>query len=412
MFRRLLLLLCLLSPLPAAAQGLDGDWNGTLDTPSGAHLRLLFRFHTVNGTLQAAIMSADQNSLLIAADSAQLEQNQLTVSFARLNRAYRGTWDATAGTITGNWTQSSLSMPLKLVPGTIAPRRMTRTPEAGDITLITPTGTLAGSLLKAGDGKSAAIVLTGSGGANRNGDTMVESGHGTYLLIARALGDKGISSLRIDKRGVGESAGAMSSESDLRVQTYAEDAVAWAAELKKRAGARCVWLIGHSEGALIAELAATSSRDICGIVMLAGMGRKPGAVIREQLQRNLPEGLKQEALAALGSLEAGRTIAAPSAELMELFRPSVQPYLISQLNLDPAALLAALKVPVLILQGDADVQVSVADARALAAARPDATLKILPGVNHRQRLDSEGIEAGLAPGIMDAVAEFIHRHGP
>ena len=63
MFRRLLLFLVLLAPLPAVAQTLDGDWNGTLDTPQGAHLRLLFRFSYAGELLQAQFVSVDQGGI-------------------------------------------------------------------------------------------------------------------------------------------------------------------------------------------------------------------------------------------------------------------------------------------------------------------------------------------------------------
>ena len=69
-----------------------------------------------------------------------------------------------------------------------------------------------------------------------------------------------IATLRFDKRGIGQSASGMTSEADLRIQTYAGDARAWAAELRKRTGLSCVWLIGHSEGALIAELLRVGGR--------------------------------------------------------------------------------------------------------------------------------------------------------
>jgi alpha-beta hydrolase superfamily lysophospholipase len=270
--------------------------------------------------------------------------------------------------------------------------------------------TLFGTIWKAGDSKLAAVIITGSGPGNRNGDSTVNRASGTYRLIAEGLQAHGISALSIDKRGIGESAAAMPSEGVLRVQTYGDDIRAWAHELKARTAARCVWLVGHSEGALVAELATAGNADICGIVTMAGMGRKPADVLRAQLGQNLTEPLKSQAFAVIAALEKGQTVPNPPQELMGLFRPSVQPYMISELALDPAALLKDLKVPVLILQGDADVQVSVADAQALAAARPDATLKILPGVNHNQRLDKAPRPAPLAPGLTETIAQFLKAH--
>lgn len=400
-----------LVPLPASAQTLDGDWNGTLVTPGGT-LRLLFHFQTSGGALRATIDSVDQNGGTMTATPVTLDKAKLTLTVAAVAGSYEGTLSADGKAIIGTWTQRGRSLPLNLAPGSIAPRRLVRAPQPGDLTIAAPGGILAGTIWKAGDGRPAALIITGSGPANRNGDSATNGGHGTYRLIAEGLQAHGITTLSIDKRGIGESAGAMASESALRVQTYGDDIRLWAAELKTRSGARCVWLIGHSEGGLVAELAAANNPDICGIVTLAGMGRSFGTLMREQLQRTLPPALLPKALSTIDALEAGKTVPNPPPELFALFRPSVQPYMLSEINLDPAALMAALKIPLLIVQGDDDQNVSLTDARALAAARPDATLKIMPGMNHSQRLtkDDTGGPAPLAPGLTDTIAAFLKAH--
>ena len=156
---------------------------------------------------------------------------------------------------------------------------------------------------------------------------------------------------------------------------------------------------------------------VCGLILLSGAGRPAGVVIREQLQARLPEPLKTQAFAVLTELEAGRTVADTPPALAALFRPSVQPYLISWLPLDPAMLLAAYDGPVFIGQGTTDIQVGVIDAQALAAADPDATLKLWDGVNHVLKTapaDRAGNLATyadpdlpLAPGVTQDVAAFI-----
>jgi hypothetical protein len=412
MLRKLLLALFLLLPLSTAAQALDGDWNGTITIQSGAHLRVMFEFRSTADVLHATLVGVDQQGVRVLADTVALDGKSLTVALPGVNVIYQGQVSDDGTQITGTWTQNGKTYPLILEPGTIKPVLLHQ-PEPGDLTITTPTGTLAGTILKAGDGKLAAVIITGSGPANRDGNSTINGGRGTYLDIAKGLAAHGITTLRFDKRGIGESASALTRESDLKVQIYGDDVRAWAAELKRRVGAPCVWLVGHSEGALIAELAAANNPDICGIVTLAGVGRGFDVVLREQLERVLPAELKPQAFAIVESLKAGHPVADPPAKLMALFRPSVQPLTMSEFALDPAALLHALTVPVLIVQGDTDANVSVADAKALAAARPDATLKILPGVNHSQRVakDDPGTGPGLlAPGEMDMVAEFLHEH--
>jgi pimeloyl-ACP methyl ester carboxylesterase len=242
-----------------------------------------------------------------------------------------------------------------------------------------------------------------------------------YKMLAEGLSAKGISSLRYDKRGIGESRAAMIAESDLRIQIFADDAAAMAAELRKQTGAKCVWVLGHSEGALLAEMMAQHPESLCGLVLVSGAGRKAADVMREQLQSALPPAMQTAAFAALTELEAGRTVQDPPAPAA-LFHTSVQPYLISWLKLDPAALLAKIKLPVLILQGDTDIQVSLADAKLLAAAQPGAKLMLLPGVNHLLKSAPADRAANmatyinpalpLAPGVVDAIAAFVHTHSP
>jgi pimeloyl-ACP methyl ester carboxylesterase len=393
--------------MPTAALALDGDWHGTLAIPARGQLRLLLQFYSKDGKLAADLTSVDQGLTTLRAASASFNAHQIDANYPTIHASFHGVLDNGRKTITGHWTQSGLVLPLVLTPGDFPPAARSREP--GDITIAAPGGTLGGTLINADGDRIAAVIINGSGPADRNGETPANKKPGTYRLLAEGLAAQGIATLRFDKRGVGESSAAAGPERSLRVQQFAGDVRLWAAELKRRTGLRCVWLIGHSEGALLAEMAAKDNSNVCGLVMLAGTGRKLGVILHEQLESRLPDNRKAGAFAVLQTLETGHT-ADPPLDMMPLFRPSVQPYLISEMALDPAALLVALKLPVLIIQGDADHNVSVADARALSAARPDATLKILPGVNHGMR--SGAAPGALAPGLVDTIAKFVHTHSP
>ena len=108
-----------------------------------------------------------------------------------------------------------------------------------------------------------------------------------------------------------------------------------------------------------------------------------------------------------------------SPEQAALFRPSVQPFLISTFAIDPAAEFAKLKVPALIVWGESDIQVRRADFDALVAARPDAKALVLPLTNHAfkpapadtsdraAQLRSYDKAAPLVPGLVPALAAFI-----
>ena len=295
---------------------------------------------------------------------------------------------------------------------------LTSAPVATAITLPAQPAPLNGVLLTPENPSAVAVILPGSGPTDRDGNSPMGVRAGTYRLLAEGLAAQGIATVRIDKRGVAQSAAAGGDEAALRFTDYSTDARAWAAEAASRAGKPCAWLIGHSEGALVAVQAVEGGDDkVCGLILLSGAGRPAGVVLREQLDNGLPEPLKAQAFAALSELEAGRTVADAPPALAALFRPSVQPYLISWLPLDPAALLAAYDGPVFIGQGTTDLQIGVTDAQTLAAADPKATLKLWDGVNHLLKTAPADRAANmatyadpalpLAPGVAEDVGAFI-----
>jgi len=224
-----------------------------------------------------------------------------------------------------------------------------------------------------------ALIVAGSGPTDRDGN---QAGlrNDSLKQLARALAQRGVCTLRYDKRGVGASTEVAAAESDLRFEHFVADAQAWIARLRSvRRGAR-VAVIGHSEGALVGLLAAKRAKA-AAVVSLAGAGRPAAQLIGEQLER-LPAGLRRRGQEILAELAAGRTVTDMPMELGALFRPSIQPYLMSWFPYDPAAEIRAPGMPVLILQGTADLQVPVSEARILAAADPLAALRLVPNMNH------------------------------
>ena len=292
-------------------------------------------------------------------------------------------------------------------------------PVSTPVELASAPAALHGTLLTPeGQTRAAAVILPGSGPTDRDGNSAQFGVRaGTYRLLAEGLAERGVATIRIDKRGIGQSAAAGGAEADLRFSTNIDDARAWIAEAATKTGQSCAWLIGHSEGALVALATAAKDDDkVCGLVLLSGAGRPAGVVLREQLTP-LPEPLKTRAYAVLSELEAGRAVADPPAELAAMFRPSVQPYLISWLALDPAQLAAAYDGAIFIGQGTTDIQVSAADAEAIKTAQPRATLVVWDGVNHVLKTAPADRAANvatymnpdlpLAPGVVDAVADFV-----
>jgi pimeloyl-ACP methyl ester carboxylesterase len=252
--------------------------------------------------------------------------------------------------------------------------------------LNTPTGNLFGTLLLPSPMPAArppvALIIAGSGPTDRDGNSPLLPGANNSLrYLAQDLAKEGIATLRIDKRGVGQSAPAGPSEADLRFGTYVDDAVLWIQLLKKDKRFSSVFIIGHSEGSLIGMMAARRA-GAAGFVSLAGVARPAGQIILDQLRPQLPEELMHEAEAIVASLSRGRQVVSVPEQLSSLFRPSVQPYLISWFAIDPVKELKKLSVPILIVQGTTDIQVPVAQAQLLARANRRARLLVIPGMNH------------------------------
>jgi pimeloyl-ACP methyl ester carboxylesterase len=292
-------------------------------------------------------------------------------------------------------------------------------------TFVEISGPLKGTQLAPAAGPRApvALILSGSGPTDRDGNSPLGVKGSTYRLLAEALAEQGVTTVRVDKRGQFASGGAAVDGNKVFIADLAADANAWAADLKARTGAPCVWLIGHSEGALVAEVAAQSGKDLCGLVLVSGAGERMSDTIRRQLKAGMPPGpMLDQSLADITTLEAGGDVDPTGLPqgLQMLFTPRVQPYLKALFTYDPPALLQAYKRPVLIVQGKTDLQITTADAETLKAAKPDATLVELDGVNHLLKIAPLDRAANLAtyadpslplaPGVAETIGGFIKAH--
>ena len=248
-----------------------------------------------------------------------------------------------------------------------------------------PQGPLAGTLLNAGPHTPVVLIIPGSGPTDRDGNNPMGVAAAPYRLLAQALAAKAVSTVRIDKRGIGGSKGAVTDANKVTIADYAADTHNWVSAVREATRQRCVWLLGHSEGSLIALAAAQQPDGICGVISVSGAGRKLSDVIRDQLRSNPANApVLDTAMAALDSLERGQhvDVATMHPALQRLFAPQVQDFLIDMFRHDPAKLAATLKLPLLIVQGEHDVQISTADAKMLAAAQPKAKLVLIPPMNH------------------------------
>ncbi len=252
-----------------------------------------------------------------------------------------------------------------------------------EVVLETSTGQIFGTVVVPGNVKTPPVVLiiAGSGPTDRNGNSPLGVQTNTYKMISENLAENGIASLRFDKRGIAQSRSAMTAESDLRFETYINDVNALISLLRSDKRFSSIIILGHSEGSLIGMVAAEQSK-VNGYISVSGSGRAADLLIKEQLANKLPQQLIDESDKILDSLKAGKTVSQVNPVLASLYRPSVQPYMISWIKFDPQKEIRKLKIPVLIVQGTTDLQVPVKDANLLSAAKPDAKLLIIEKMNH------------------------------
>ncbi len=274
-------------------------------------------------------------------------------------------------------------------------------------------GGFPASLYETGEGPIV-ILVAGSGQTDRNGNSPVGITASYLEKLAGALAAEGFSSLRYDKRGVVGSA-KVDDEAKLTLDDFVADLDAVRTWAGQRWPERPAVLAGHSEGGLIAMLASAVSPP-AGLVLLAAPGRPPAEILRMQMSR-LPDPLHEEALDILSELEAGRQVTGVPTPLAALFRPSVQPFVISLVKARPAETLATVETPVMIVGGGTDLQVGEADFKTLASARPDATSLWLPAMNHvltdsviKPTVNFETYrrpDLPLSKGLSEGIVEFL-----
>ena len=320
----------------------------------------------------------------------------------------------------GGWSQNGAGSSLWLA--------WTPAPDTGDIPLSVEVkgGALRGSLLlPSGEGPFPLVVIVGGAGAtDRDGNNYNVPGRcDSMRSLAFALRDLGVATYRYDKRGAGESYVLGGGEGDLVFGDYVDDAAAVIRSFQGDARFARLVVAGHTEGGLvaaaavrrIADGAGAGVRGVDGLILLCASGRTAIETVDAGLA-DLPAELKAEAGAIMDSLEAGKPWPSPSDYFADFFRPSFQPYLISWFGFDIRKELAATGVPLLIVQGDYDFQVTLSEAFLLAQARPDAAAVVIPGMNHvlkevPQELDENYRSFSdpsfpLARGLTGLVASF------
>ena len=281
----------------------------------------------------------------------------------------------------------------------------------------TTFGRLHGSIMrpKRETSSTACLIIAGSGPTDRNcnGPSINTN---AYLKLATFLAKCGYASLRYDKRGIGESAEAMIQEDSVTFENAVEDARSMIHWLKEKAGYDRVVVIGHSEGSLVGMLAAPGIAN--AFISVAGPGRPADVILKEQLNALVPSEGQAEVNRIIDALKAGKHPEQVPFWLMSLARPSVQNYIISWFKYDPAIEIKKLNMPICILQGGRDLQVTKEDAWLLTSAANNATFSFIDEMNHVlvdvADMDVENKksygqpEYPLSPTFLSVISDFLH----
>jgi|SRR5579871_430338 len=436
-------------PKPAKPSDIDGDWLGTIDA-GAAKLRLAFHITNTEDGLTATMDSLDQGAKGIPVTTITRDGASLKMELKQINGMFQGTISKDLSSMDGLWTQmgNSLSLVLK------------RVKSAAELELRRPQNPVkpypyreeevkydnkaAGIQLAAtftspkGPGPFPAVVLICGSGPHDRDETIV--GHRPFLVLADYLTRKGIAVLRADKRGFGESTGVNATAT---MTDFASDAGAGVAYLKRRTevDARRIGLVGHSEGAIVAPMMATQDSSVAFLVLMAGPGVRGDQILAFQKAYELKQARKDAA--EIDRVLAGdrevftliRNETGDAATLDKKLREKLSgvipgdkmdaqigimtsPWFRQFIAYDPAVTLSKVTVPVLVINGEKDMQVppdlNLPPIRKALADNKNAEIDELPGLNHLFQAAPTGnpkeygdIEETMSPAAMEKIAGWI-----
>ncbi|MDX1544829.1 MAG: alpha/beta hydrolase [Christiangramia sp.] len=261
--------------------------------------------------------------------------------------------------------------------------------------------------------ESLVIFIQGSGPTDRNGNQPMMKNDG-IKKIAHQLAENGIASFRFDKR-IFKMNELKLKEKDLRFDDFVNDAKDIIKYFDEDERFDNLIVAGHSQGSLVGMLAAKDMVD--GYISLEGAGQPIDNIIVEQVHKMAPPLAENARLAFDEIRENGRTTSY-SPMLESMFKPTIQPFMLSWMTYDPAREIAELDIPVLIINGTADIQVETKEAEMLKNANEDAELVILENMNHIfRKIDSKDRLVNtksynepnqpLHPELIPVITEFI-----
>jgi len=434
-------------------ESIKGIWQGTLKFP-GLEVRIAFKFsETPDGKIQAVMLWPDENEIEIPATAVVFKYPDLRLDFAAARGSFEG--QIKEGVIEGQWKQGQRVKPLVLKQvSEIAKLARPQTPkppypyDQQEVTFANREANveIAGTLTLPRENQPcpAAILIPGAGAHGRDYTIL---GHRPFLVISDYLTRRGIAVLRYDERGVGASKGDRSQATS---EDYAQDVIAGINFLKtrKEIDLQLIGLIGHSEGGIIASIAAAKLPDVAYIVMMGSPGL-PGEEYNYQYEESMSRalGMSEEAIAenrvfqervlAVVLHEEDNSVA--EEEIIKIYQEFglevsadrgmiaikrfISPWFRFSITHDPGATLMTVRCPVLAVIGEKDVHVPPegniqALERALeTGGNKDYRVEELPGLNHFFQTTETGspveygkIEETISPVALELIGNWILEH--
>lgn len=438
-----------------SVQGLDADWDGTLDA-GGAKLRLVLHVHSAaGGGTVATLDSVDQKVEGLAVTALNRTGDKMGFQIPIVGARYDGTLAADGQSIKGWWVQGA-SLPLtfnRRAPGAAAPvaaaapkrPQMPQPPfpyRTEEVSFTDDGAKLAGTLLlPPGKPVATVVLIAGSGPQTRDEEV---AGHKIFLVLADYLARHDIAVLRYDKRGIGASTGDFLHATSMDFAADAEAAVAYL-HSRPDIDPRHIGLIGHSEGGLVAPIVAGKDPRIAFVVLMAGPGENGLKLLLEQgdlimkadgasdqtiatshtIRESLFEAIRDEPDQQKRDARLRAIIeATPAAKNMTPAAIDGQIRTISTdwfrnfFSYDPVPALSKIRAPVLAIGGSLDLQVpakeNLAAIRAALASNKHVTVTELPGLNHLFQPAKTGspaeygaIEQTIAPEALTMITDWV-----
>ena len=167
---------------------------------------------------------------------------------------------------------------------------------------------------------------------------------------------------------------------DFQFNFFIEDAVAILGHIKENYPDKKIIIAGHSQGSLVGMIAA-QKESVDGFISLAGAGFPIDEVLKEQLKEQ-PKFFKDYALKVLDSIKLGIDLDTIYPPISNIFPENLQVFLRQWMSYDPLKEINKLNIPVLLINGTHDVQVSVDNVERLASERKQFKIKVIEGMSH------------------------------